>query len=177
MSYGAFHDEFKVEIGKLAIEINGKITDGKGEYSYPNCIGKFNEKTIDIEMFWEVGATFLKIYLCSDFLLNLTVEKETIVSRVVEKLGMDTEPTLDRTTVPESFNAQYQITGKPEQKIKEFLSKREVIKEIKLLEPFTRLTIKNTLIFSKHFVNSKDDFKAARMMQIIRSLQTLSKLS
>lgn len=177
MTYGAFHDEFKEEIAKLAIEINGEMREGKGEYSYPNCFGKFKEKTVNIEMFWEVGASFLKIYLKSNFAFDLVIDKETTGSRILEKLGMDSETPLDRTIIPESFNAQYQITGKPEDKIKEFLSKKEVIEEIKLLEPFIRLTIKNTLIFSKHFVDSSDDFKASRMTEIIKSLHTLSELT
>jgi len=172
----AFYDSFKEELRKLAIEINGSIKDSESEFTYPSLYGKFKNKTADIELLWEVGATFLTIYVISDFGLELTIEKETTGSIIGKKFSMDKEVALDRTIVPESFNAQYLIKGKPEEEIKKFLSQQRAVREIEALEPFRRLTIKKTLIFSKHFVDSEDDFKASRLMQIIRSLHTLSEL-
>ena len=119
----------------------------------------------------------MKIYLNSNFAFDLVIEKETGVSKILEKVGMDTETPLGRAIIPKSFNAQYQITGKPEDKIKEFLSKKEVIEEIKLVEPLIRLTIKKTIIFSKHRVDTANDFKTSRMIEIIKSLYNLSELT
>ena len=177
MPYGVFRDEFKEELSKLAIEIEGEIRIGKGEYSYPNCIGKFNEKLVDIEMFWEVGATFLKIYLLSDFGFDLSIERETTGSHVFKKIGMVHEARIDCFIVPESFNEKYLIKGKPEDKIREFLSHTRVVHKIESLEPFIRLTIKIKHIISKFYVETNDDFAESRMMQIISSLYALSELA
>ena len=173
----AFYDDFKEELRKLAIEINGSIKESESEFTYPSLYGKFKNKTADIELLWEVGATFLTIYIIFDFGFDLTIEKETTGSIIGKKLLMDRETALDRTIVPESFDAQYLIKGKPEDKVKEFLAQARAVREIEALEPFRRLTIKKNLISCKFYIETADDFVASRMMQIIRSLCDLSELA
>jgi hypothetical protein len=131
MAFKAFYADFKEELSKIAIEINGTIKDPESELIYPSVCGKFKGKTVDIDLAWEVGAAFLRIYMISNFEFNLVIEKETATSHIFEKLHMDYEVPLNSTVVPKGFDAKYQISGEPADNIKEFLSRKQNLEEIK----------------------------------------------
>ena len=125
-------------------------------------------------MHLEVGAVFLEIYLWSDFAFKLTLTKETLGSHITKKLGMDSETELGRNIAAKGFDGKYIIKGKPEDRIKDFLSLSHVIHSIKSLGDFVKLTIKNNYISTKYFVDSNEDFKAKRMLEIIKLFVSLA---
>ena len=67
MPFRAFYADFKEELGKIAAELGGKIRDSDSDLIYPSFSGKFKGKIVEIELSWEVGATFLKIHIISKF--------------------------------------------------------------------------------------------------------------
>ncbi|GAH89613.1 unnamed protein product [marine sediment metagenome] len=87
---------------------------------------------------------------------------------------MDSETELGRNIAAKGFDEKYIIKGKPEDRIKDFLSLSHVIHSIEALGDFVKLTIKNNYISTKYFVDSNEDFKAKRMFEIIKLFVSLA---
>lgn len=187
-TFANFTKEFEKELEKLKDRVEGKIKiyEPKHEDSrmlyypgmvYPSFTGTYKEKKVHIDMHLEVGAVFLEIYLWSDFAFKLTLTKETLGSHITKKLGMDSETELGRNIAAKGFDEKYIIKGKPEDRIKDFLSSPYVIHSIESLGNFVKFAIKNNYISVKYFVGSNGDFKAERILKTIKLFATLADTS